>query len=74
MNLQDGVTANDRGGINRWTELNALYDVSVGGEYWFVKKFGAFLEVNNLLNNKRQRWIYYPTYGINVLGGITARF
>ncbi len=74
LNLQDGVTANDRGGINRWTELNALYDVSVGGEYWFVKKFGAFLEVNNLLNNKRQRWIFYPTYGINVLGGITARF
>ncbi len=74
LNLQDGVTANGQGGVNRWTELNALYDVSLGAEYWFVKKFGAFLEVNNLLNNKRQRWIYYPTYGINVLGGITARF
>jgi hypothetical protein len=74
LNLSDGVTANDLGGVNRWTQLNALYDVSLGAEYWFVKKFGAFLEVNNLLNNKRQRWIYYPTYGINVLGGVTARF
>jgi hypothetical protein len=74
LNLQDGVTANDLGGVNRWTNLNALYDISLGGEYWFVKKFGAFLEVNNLLNNKRQRWIYYPTYGVNVLAGITARF
>lgn len=74
LNLQDGVTANDLGGVNRWKNLNALYDVSVGGEYWFVKKFGAFLEINNLLNNKRQRWIYYPTYGINVLAGVTARF
>ncbi len=74
LNLSDAVTANDRGGVNRWTQLNGLYDVSVGAEYWFVKKFGAFLEVNNLLNNKRQRWIFYPTYGINVLGGITARF
>lgn len=74
LNLQNGVPANEIGGINRWTELNSLYDVSVGAEYWFVKKFGAFLEVNNLLNNKRERWIFYPTYGINVLGGITARF
>ncbi len=74
LNLQNGVPANDLGGTNRWTELNGLYDVSVGGEYWFAKRFGAFLEVNNLLNNKRQRWIYYPTYGVNFLGGITARF
>ncbi|MBI1225444.1 MAG: hypothetical protein GC192_09435 [Bacteroidetes bacterium] len=74
LNLSDGVTANTLGGVNRWTTLNGLYDVSLGAEYWFVKKFGAFLEVNNLLNNKRERWIYYPTYGINVLAGITARF
>jgi hypothetical protein len=74
LNVQNGVPANDIGGINRWKELNGLYDISVGAEYWIVKKFGAFLEVNNLLNNKRQRWIYYPTYGVNVLVGITARF
>lgn len=74
LNLQNGVPANDLGGLNRWTELNGLYDISVGAEYWFVKKFGAFLEVNNLLNNKRERWYSYPTYGVNVLVGITARF
>jgi hypothetical protein len=74
LNLQNGVPANDLGGLNRWTELNGLYDISVGAEYWFLKKFGAFLEVNNLLNNKRERWINYPTYGVNVLVGITARF
>lgn len=74
LNLQDGVTANDIGGESRWKELNALYDISVGGEYWFIKNVGAFLEVNNLLNNKRERWIFYPTYGINALVGVTARF
>ncbi|MBI5914010.1 MAG: hypothetical protein HY842_01420, partial [Bacteroidetes bacterium] len=72
--LQNGVSANKIGGVNRWDNLGALYDVSLGGEYWFAKRFGAFLEVNNLLNNKRERWRYYPTYGLNVLGGITARF
>ncbi len=72
--LENGVSANRIGGVNRWDTLGALYDLSLGGEYWFVKNFGAFLEVNNLLNNERERWRYYKTYGINVLGGITARF
>lgn len=79
LNLQNGVVANERSGGSPqfptiWSNLNGLYDVSIGGEYWFTKRFGAFLEVNNLLNNKRQRWRYYPTYGTNVLLGITARF
>lgn len=73
LNIQNGVTANDIS-FGRELKLNALYDLSVGAEYWFVKKFGAFLEVNNILNNKRERWIYYPTYGINFLAGVTARF
>jgi hypothetical protein len=32
------------------------------------------LDVNNLLNQKRQRWENYPTFGMNILGGISARF
>jgi hypothetical protein len=72
--LEDGVSANRIGGVNRWKNLGALYDLSLGGEYWFVKNFGAFIEANNLLNNKRERWLFYRTYGINVLAGITARF
>ncbi|MCC6723303.1 MAG: hypothetical protein IT258_02245 [Saprospiraceae bacterium] len=74
VNVQDGAYYNALGGVQRWGKLNNLFDVSVGGEYWILKKFGAFLEVNNLFNNKRQRWVYYPTYGVNVLAGINARF
>jgi hypothetical protein len=54
--------------------LNPLLDVSVGAEYQVVKNVGIFLDVNNLLNNKRQRWNGYSTYGLNILGGVTARF
>lgn len=54
--------------------LNPLLDLSFGAEYQVVKNVGVFLDINNLLNNKRQRWNGYPTYGLNVLGGITARF
>ncbi|MFN0174897.1 MAG: hypothetical protein ACKVU0_09645 [Saprospiraceae bacterium] len=52
----------------------ALLDLSFGGSYYFTKNVGAFLDINNVLNNKRERWYRYPTVGMNFLGGIVARF
>jgi len=46
----------------------------LGAEYFFSKNIGAFLQVNNLANNRRQRWQNYPTLGLNALVGVTARF
>lgn len=52
----------------------ALFDFGLGGTYQFSKNFGAFLDLNNILNNRRERWYNYPIYGTNVLVGITAKF
>lgn len=52
----------------------ALLDFSFGGAYYFTDNIGAFVDINNLLNNKRERWFNYPMYGLNVLIGLTARF
>ncbi|MCO6461073.1 MAG: hypothetical protein J5I59_06695 [Saprospiraceae bacterium] len=54
--------------------LNPLFDLSVKGDYFFTENFGAFLAINNLASVKYQRWYKYPSYGINVLGGISLRF
>ena len=54
--------------------LSGLLDLSVGAEYQIVKNFSIWLDIFNLANNKRQRWLNYPTYGINVLVGASARF
>ncbi len=54
--------------------LNALFDISVGAEYFFSKNIGAFIQLNNLANNRRQRWHRYPVVGLNALFGISARF
>ncbi len=51
-----------------------LYDLNLGGTYQITKNIGAFLDLNNLLNNKRQRWHQYPMFGTNILGGVTIRF
>ncbi len=72
--MQNGVPANTSFIPGKFTTLNSLFDLSLAGEYWFAEKVGAFLELNNLLDNKRERWLYYPTYGINFLGGVTMRF
>ena len=72
--IQDGVATTTSIIPGRFDDLNSLFDLSLGGEYWFVKNFGAFIQLNNLLDNERHRWYFYPTYGTNVLAGITARF
>ena len=54
--------------------LNTLFDISAGAEYFFSDNIGGFLQINNIANNKRQRWQHYPTFGINAMLGIVARF
>lgn len=70
--LENGVPYRDANGVAQ--NLNALFDLSVMGEYFFAKNFGAFLQLNNLAGNRRQRWFRYPTFGLNVMAGISAKF
>ncbi len=71
--VQNGVPYKAKN-TDGYSRLDPLFDVSLGGEYWFAKNIGVFLDINNLLNLKRQRWQNYPNFGLNVLGGVTARF
>ena len=54
--------------------LKAIYDVSVGADWFFTEKFGVFANVNNIAANKGQRWNRYPTFGFNAVGGLMVRF
>lgn len=65
--------------------LNGLFDLNFGLAYWTGQgqkkkkkaakgSFGFFLDVNNVLNNKYQRWYLYPQLGINARVGIMAKF
>jgi len=70
--VADGIWFKDVEGITR--QSGVLFDLSLGGSYYFTKNIGVFLDLNNLLNNKRQRWFKYPTIGTNFMAGVTARF
>lgn len=70
--IAEGIWFRDIEGVSRQGE--ALYDLSVGGSFRFTKNIGAFVDVNNVLDNKRARWYNYPMVGLNFLVGLTARF
>ncbi len=57
--------------------LNSLFDLNLSASYWFGEKkqnIGVFAEVNNILNNKNQRWYLYPQIGFNARAGFLVKF
>ncbi|HVD99248.1 MAG TPA: hypothetical protein VNB90_13655 [Cytophagaceae bacterium] len=54
--------------------LKGIADLNFKIDYLFSKSFSAFIEVNNILSQKYQRYLYYPSKGINVLVGLTYSF
>jgi len=49
-------------------------DVNAGVEFKVTRALDLWLQMNNIFNNKYERWHQYPVYGFNILGGIVFRF
>ncbi|MBO9155274.1 hypothetical protein ACFOTA_23895 [Chitinophaga sp. GCM10012297] len=49
-------------------------DLNAGAVYNIGKNFNLWLNANNLLSYKYQRWYGYQSYGLNVVGGIMVKF
>ena len=54
--------------------LDGGTDLSAGAEYKINKQFSAWVNINNILNDKYERWHNYEVYGLNVAGGIIIHF
>jgi hypothetical protein len=55
-------------------KLSPGTDLSAGAEFKITRQFSAWLDLDNIFNNKYQRWNYYPVYGLNVIGGLVYHF
>ncbi len=55
-------------------DLDGFIDLNAGLDYQLTDNFSAFLSVTNILNNDYQRYLNYPSYGIQIMGGITYKF
>lgn len=61
-----------KGNVSR--ALNSGADLSAGAEYKINKQFSAWMNINNILNDKYERWHNYQVYGLNLTGGILIHF
>jgi hypothetical protein len=50
------------------------FDVNAGLEFRITKQLNLWLQMNNLFNDKYQRWNQYSVYGFNILGGVIFSF
>jgi hypothetical protein len=67
-------STNDRLNNGQVVKIVSFADLSGGIEYKATKKIGIFVQVNNLLSNNYQNWLYYPNYGFNIFGGVGYKF
>lgn len=54
--------------------LPAIVDVNLRGEYRIKTRYAAFLELNNILNNKNPRFLFYPNQGFRLMIGGSVLF
>jgi outer membrane receptor protein involved in Fe transport len=54
--------------------MDPFVDLNIGVDYRYSKNLSAFIQLNNLANNRYDRFVNYPVYGINILGGFTFTF
>lgn len=55
-------------------QTSNIVDLNVKADYRFTNKFSTFVMLNNILNNKYERFVNYPNKGLNVIGGISYSF
>jgi len=55
-------------------KLPTIWDANIKIDYFLGTQFGAFVSLNNIAGQNYQRYLYYPSQGLNFLGGITYSF
>ncbi|MBC7867195.1 MAG: hypothetical protein H7X88_06660 [Gloeobacteraceae cyanobacterium ES-bin-316] len=59
---------------NNSRPLNGGTDLSAGAEYKINKQFSAWINANNIFNDKYERWHNYQVYGLNLTAGVLINF
>ncbi len=59
---------------NQAVKIKSFMDLSAGGQYTLKKKWGVFLQANNILGTAYQQYLYYPNLGFQIFGGINYSF
>lgn len=55
-------------------KLDPAVDLNAGVEFGILPRLNLWVQFNNVLNNKYQRWNQYEVLGFNVVGGVVYSF
>lgn len=55
-------------------KLGFITDINLGANYQYTEKLSAFLQVNNAVAQRYNRWYGYPSMGLQVMGGVAFKF
>ena len=67
-----GMKAPDRNGTIQ--DLKGGVDLNLGIDYRYSKIISVYLNLNNVLNYKREQYLYYSGYGFQAMLGASFRF
>lgn len=56
------------------SSLKAYADLNLGFDYRYSKVLSIFVQINNLTATRYFKWYNYPSYKLNVMGGLTYSF
>ncbi len=59
---------------NKEVKLDPIVDLNFKFTYLISDHFNVFVSANNVFNKNYQRYLYYPTQGVNFLGGLSYSF
>ncbi|HZE84501.1 MAG TPA: hypothetical protein VE035_09340, partial [Puia sp.] len=63
-----------RAGNGQSFKGDGAFDFNAGVEFRITRQVNLWLQLNNIFNEKYERWHQYQTYGFNLLGGIVFSF
>lgn len=63
-----------RGGSGEVFKGETGFDLNAGAEFKVNKNWSVWMQMNNIMNNKYERWHQYEVFGFNILGGIVYSF
>lgn len=67
-----GIYAQNPFDFNEVTKLPTIVDLNTKFDYLLTNQFTCFVQLNNLLNQNYQRFLFYPKQGLNFLVGVNV--
>ena len=74
LSLNLGYNYTSRKSETDFVKMAAISNLYAGATYKFYKGVSIYAKINNLLNKDYQYYLYYPTEGLNFLGGLSFNF